>query len=260
MLTIFEEAAHAAGRVILEVYARGCAVETKPDATPVTEADIRAEDTILALLSRDLPDIPVVAEEQVAAGRVPDVSGGRFLLIDPLDGTREFISRNGEFTVNIALVENGVPVAGVVHAPALGLTYLGDATGAYKLTQDDALRPLMRQPITVRPVATPPVALASRSHQDPETAACLQQLGVAECRNIGSSLKFGLLAEGLADVYPRFGRTMEWDTAAGDAVLRAAGGMTLEIDGTPLAYGKRQRPDMADFANPAFMAWGRREA
>ncbi|TRL42116.1 3'(2'),5'-bisphosphate nucleotidase CysQ [Rhizobium straminoryzae] len=260
MLTIFEEAAHAAGRVILEVYARGCAVETKPDATPVTEADIRAEDTILALLSRDLPDIPVVAEEQVAAGRVPDVSGGRFLLIDPLDGTREFISRNGEFTVNIALVENGVPVAGVVHAPALGLTYLGDATGAYKLTQDDALRPLMRQPITVRPVATPPVALASRSHQDPETAACLQQLGVAECRNIGSSLKFGLLAEGLADVYPRFGRTMEWDTAAGDAVLRAAGGMTLEIDGTPLAYGKRQRPDMADFANPAFMAWGRRES
>lgn len=259
MLTIFEEAAHAAGRVILEVYARGCAVETKPDATPVTEADIRAEETILALLARHLPDIPVVAEEEVAAGRVPDVSGGRFLLIDPLDGTREFISRNGEFTVNIALIENGVPVAGVVHAPVLGLTYLGGAGGAEKLTLDEALRPVNRQAIAVRAVATPPVALASRSHQDPETAACLQQLGVRECRNIGSSLKFGLLAEGLADVYPRFGRTMEWDTAAGDAVLRAAGGVTLQIDATPLTYGKRQRPDMADFANPAFMAWGRRE-
>jgi 3'(2'), 5'-bisphosphate nucleotidase len=258
MLALFEQAALEAGRVILDIYARGCAVDTKADATPVTEADIRAEEIILSILAPALPDLPIIAEEQVAAGIVPDISGGRFLLIDPLDGTREFISRNGEFTVNIALIDNGVPVAGIVHAPVLATAYLGGPDGAVKLTLDADQKVVSRQAIRARAVSTPPIAMASRSHQDPETAACLQQMHVSECRHIGSSLKFGLLAEGLADVYPRFGRTMEWDTAAGDAVLRAAGGTTLFVDGTPLLYGKRRRPDMADFANPAFIAWGKR--
>ncbi|WP_137129828.1 3'(2'),5'-bisphosphate nucleotidase CysQ [Rhizobium sp. FY34] len=258
MLDIFEQAALAAGRVILDIYARGCSVQTKPDDSPVTEADIRAEEVILAMLRDKLPDVPVVAEEQVAAGVVQDISAGRFLLIDPLDGTREFISRNGEFTVNIALIEDGVPVAGVVYAPVLDIAYLGSPDGAWKLSVDQKQRVLSRHRIKARPVTTPPVAMASRSHQDAQTAAYLLELGVSECRNIGSSLKFGLLAEGLADVYPRFGRTMEWDTAAGDAVLRAAGGMTLTTDGVPLTYGKQNRPDMADFANPAFISWGAR--
>lgn len=258
MLEIFEQAALAAGRVILDIYARGCEVNTKPDASPVTEADIRAEETILAILRQHLSDIPVVAEEQVAAGVVPDISSGRFLLIDPLDGTREFISRNGEFTVNIALIENGVPVAGVVYAPVLDVAYLGNEKGAWKLTVDQDQTVMERQPIRVRPVAEPPIAVSSRSHQDAETDAYLQQVRPAACRCIGSSLKFGLLAEGLADVYPRFGRTMEWDTAAGDAVLRAAGGVTLTIDGQALTYGKQRRPDVADFANPAFISWGAR--
>jgi 3'(2'), 5'-bisphosphate nucleotidase len=258
MLDIFEQAALAAGRVILDIYAHGCTVDIKPDASPVTEADIRAEEVILAILREQLPDIPVVAEEQVAAGIVPDISGGRFLLIDPLDGTREFISRNGEFTVNIALIENGVPVAGVVYAPALDVTYLGDDKGAWRLTVDQSQTVLARQPIRVRPVAAPPVAVSSRSHQDVETDAYLQQIQSTDSRCIGSSLKFGLLAEGLADVYPRFSRTMEWDTAAGDAVLRAAGGATVTTDGAPLTYGKRRRPDIADFANPAFISWGAR--
>ncbi|WP_377297523.1 3'(2'),5'-bisphosphate nucleotidase CysQ [Rhizobium sp. SGZ-381] len=258
MLTIFEQAALKAGRVILEIYAEGCAVDVKADATPVTEADIRAEEIILSILRPAFPDLPIIAEEEVAAGIVPDISGGRFLLIDPLDGTREFISRNGEFTVNIALIDEGVPVAGIVYAPVLATAYLGGPDGAVKLTLDSDQTVVARQAIRARPVATPPIAMASRSHQDPETAACLQQMQVEECRHIGSSLKFGLLAEGLADVYPRFGRTMEWDTAAGDAVLRAAGGATVLTDGTPLSYGKRRRPDMADFANPAFIAWGRR--
>jgi len=258
MLTIFEQAALAAGRVILDIYASGCAVDLKPDATPVTEADIRAEEIILSILRPALPDLPIIAEEQVAAGIVPDISGGRFLLIDPLDGTREFISRNGEFTVNIALIEQGVPVAGIVYAPVLATAYLGGPDGATKLTLDADQRVTARQAISAKPVADPPIAMASRSHQDPETAAYLQQLCVSDCRHIGSSLKFGLLAEGLADVYPRFSRTMEWDTAAGDAVLRAAGGSTLLPDGTPLLYGKRRRANMADFANPAFIAWGKR--
>jgi 3'(2'), 5'-bisphosphate nucleotidase len=258
MLAIFEDAALAAGRIILEIYARGCRVETKADLTPVTEADVEAEAAILRIVSTKLPGVPVIAEEQVAAGVETNISGGRFLLIDPLDGTREFISRNGEFTVNIALIEDGVPVAGIVYAPVLKVAYCGGPDGATKLILDDDQNVLQRLPITVRTALQPPVAVASRSHQDPDTAAFLEKLAPSGCRHIGSSLKFGLLAEGVADAYPRYSRTMEWDTAAGDAVLRAAGGMTVTEDGQPLLYGKRDQPGMADFANPAFFAWGKR--
>lgn len=260
MLAIFEEAALAAGRVILDIYQRGFEVETKADQSPVTEADVRAEAVILAHLKAHIPDIPVIAEEQMAAGIEPDVSGGRFLLIDPLDGTREFINRNGEFTVNIALIENGRPVAGIVYAPVVGVAYTGGPDGAAKLTVDQGQNILSREPIRVRRVAQPPVAVASRSYLDAETKRYLDDLEPCECCTVGSSLKFGLVAEGKADVYPRFGRTMEWDTAAGDAVLRAAGGSVLAEDGLPLTYGKRGRKDVADFANGAFFAWGGRTA
>lgn len=253
---LFEQAALKAGRIILDIYERGCAVETKADASPVTEADIAAEAAILAVLAPVLKDIPVIAEEQMSAGIQPDVGGGRFLLIDPLDGTREFVSRNGEFTVNIALIENGNPVAGIVYAPVLGTAYFGDASGAWKLTvgTDDGI--IDRKSIRVRPRQTPPVALTSRSHRDEYTGPYLESLGVTDCRIVGSSLKFGVLAEGGADLYVRYNRTMEWDTAAGDAVLRAAGGMTLTANGTPLKYGKTGQSDQADFANPGFFAWG----
>ena len=256
LLNLFEKAALRAGRVILDIHERGCAVETKADASPVTEADIAAEAEILAVLTPILPDIPVIAEEQMSQGIQPDISGGRFLLIDPLDGTREFVSRNGEFTVNIALIEDGVPVAGIVYAPVLGAAYVGDASGAWKLEVgvDDQI--IGRKQIRVRERQTPPVALTSRSHKDAFTGPYLDSLGVTECRTVGSSLKFGVLAEGAADIYARYNRTMEWDTAAGDAVLRAAGGMTLTADGTPLKYGKIGQAHDADFANPGFFAWG----
>ncbi|MDO1580869.1 3'(2'),5'-bisphosphate nucleotidase CysQ [Rhizobium oryzicola] len=258
MLDLFEKAALEAGRIIMDLYRRGCTIETKADDTPVTEADRLAEEAILSILLPHLGDIPVIAEEQAAAGIVPQTNGHPFLLIDPLDGTREFIKRNGEFTVNIALIEEGIPTAGVVYAPALGVAYLGDRQGALKLLIDEDHRITSGAAIHARSLLDPPVALASRSHGDAETTAFLDEIGVNDCRTIGSSLKFCLVAEGVADVYPRFGRTMEWDTAAGDAVLRAAGGSTVLPDGSPLTYGKRGRSDAIDFANPAFIAWGRR--
>ncbi|MCO5732585.1 3'(2'),5'-bisphosphate nucleotidase CysQ [Rhizobium sp. SSA_523] len=260
MLEIFERAALAAGRAILEIYHRDFAVETKADQSPVTEADLCAEAIILRILQTEYPDLPAIAEEQMAAGCQPDISGGRFLLIDPLDGTREFIHRNGEFTVNIALIENNAPVAGIVYAPAIGVAYLGDQKGAWKLSVREDQTVVSRSRIQARCVASPPVAVASRSYLDAETSRYLEDLQPAECRTVGSSLKFGLVAEGLADVYPRFGRTMEWDTAAGDAVVRAAGGSVLAADGKPLTYGKCGRAEAADFANGAFFVWGSRDA
>lgn len=256
MIETFEQAALAAGRAILDVYETGHNVTLKSDSSPVTEADERAEAVILALLAQALPDMPVVAEEAVAAGKVPNVDGRTFILVDPLDGTKEFINRRPEFTVNIALIENGIPIAGIVYAPALGLAYVGSKTGAARLTVNPDFTVADRRPITARIRREPPVAVASRSHNNAETEDFLTANGVTEYRPIGSSLKFCLLAEGEADVYPRFGRTMEWDTAAGDAVLRAAGGATLRLDGTPLTYGKTMQAADTDFANPFFIAWG----
>jgi 3'(2'), 5'-bisphosphate nucleotidase len=246
LLPELEAIARRAGEVILEVYRGDFDARTKADASPVTEADERAEAVIVAALRALTPAIPVVAEEEVARGGCPAV-GPRFWLVDPLDGTKEFISRNGEFTVNIALVQGGAPVLGVVLAPALGRLFSG-AVGAGAVLEDAA----GRRAIAVRPVpAAGLTVVGSRSHGD--AAALDAFLGgrkVAALSAAGSSLKFCLLAAGEADLYPRLGRTMEWDIAAGHAVLAAAGGRVTRLDGTPMTYGK------PGFENPHFVASG----
>jgi 3'(2'), 5'-bisphosphate nucleotidase len=240
-----------AGRVIMGIYATDFDVSRKGDESPVTVADQQAEAVILAGLARLAPGIPVVAEEAVAAGHVPAV-GERFFLVDPLDGTKEFISRNGEFTVNIALIEAGRPVLGLVYAPAIGRLF-GGAQGLGAWVEDAQVAGGARRPIGARAVpAQGLTVVASRSHGD-ETAldAFLNGRLVASRTNAGSSLKLCLVAAGEADLYPRLGRTMEWDIAAGDAVLRAAGGrVTVVADGTDLRYGK------PGFDNPHFAAAG----
>ena len=238
--------ARSAGAAIMQIYATDFAVRGKTDASPVTEADERAEALILPELARLTPDIPVVSEEEASAGRIP-VVGERFWLVDPLDGTKEFINRNGEFTVNIALVEQGAPVLGVVFAPALDRLFAG-AAGLGAFTEDRGAR---RSIAARTPPAEGLTVVASRSHGDAEAlAAFLAGRKVASQTNAGSSLKLCLVAAGEADVYPRLGRTMEWDIAAGDAVLRAAGGVVRTLEGETLRYGK------PDFANPHFAAWG----
>jgi 3'(2'), 5'-bisphosphate nucleotidase len=246
----------AAGAEILRIYATDFAVTDKSDTSPVTEADQRAEAIILENLKRLAPDIPVVAEEEAAAGRVPSTTT-RFFLVDPLDGTKEFISRNGEFTVNIALVENGEPVTGAVYAPALGKLYWGGRDeGAFMADVVDG-RLVQASPIRVRPApANGLSAVGSRSHGGEETQKYLEAFTIADFVAAGSSLKLCLLAEGKADIYPRMGRTMEWDIAAGDAILRAAGGRVETLDGQALAYGKRNQINDSDFANPHFVAFG----
>jgi 3'(2'), 5'-bisphosphate nucleotidase len=245
----------AAGREIMDVYGRDIAVSIKEDLSPVTEADELAEKVILAGLARLAPGTPVIAEEAVAAGKCPPAAS-RFYLVDPLDGTKEFISRNGEFTVNIALVENRTPVLGVVFAPALQRVYAGEAgQGAFEaVAEPDQEATLNWHPIAVRVrPADGLTVVASRSHRDKETEAFLKTQPVKELISAGSSLKFCLLACGKADLYPRFGRTMEWDIAAGHAVLVAAGGRVETADGRPMSYGKTGR----GYDNPAFIAWGR---
>ncbi|MUO78072.1 3'(2'),5'-bisphosphate nucleotidase CysQ [Agrobacterium vitis] len=260
MIDLFEKAAIAAGRDIMDVFHNGPTVRTKRDASPVTEADERAEAIILSALAAQFPAIPVVAEEAVAAGNIPQTRGQPFILVDPLDGTKEFIRKSSDFTVNIALIEAGIPVMGIVYAPARGQAYIGDRNGALKIEIDANFHPVSRQSIKVRTPTDGMIAVASRAHSGPETEEFLVNHAITDTRSVGSSLKFCLVAEGAADVYPRFGRTMEWDTAAGDAVLRAAGGMTVGPDGAPLLYGKRDQLHDSDFANPSFIAWGDRQA
>lgn len=253
-----------AGDLIMEIYNTDFSVETKGDASPVTEADERAEALILQELQKldpipvgaghardkardeQIQNIPIVAEEAVAAGKIPEVAG-TFWLVDPLDGTKEFISKNGEFTVNIALIDNGFPVLGLVYAPALNQLYVGiKGEGAYL---EDASGKHGIQ--TRKPPEEGLTVVASRSHGD---ATALEEFlagrKVARTVSAGSSLKLCLVAAGEADVYPRLGRTMEWDIAAGHAVLAAAGGVLTKVDGSPFEYGK------PDFANPHFAAWG----
>ena len=248
------QAALAAGAEIMAVHAGMTAgdVRRKSDGSPVTQADERAEAVILAALAIIAPDVPVVAEEQASAGNIPDTPA-RFWLVDPLDGTREFVNGSLDFTVNIALIEGGVPVVGVVFVPGTGALYVGDASGA-RMTDvpDGDWRPIH----VVKPDASALRVFASRSHLSPETRDFIGQFAVAEMISAGSSLKFCKLAAGEADLYPRLGRTMEWDTAAGDAILRAAGGRVLTMDGQPLTYGKRNQADDSDFANPWFVATG----
>jgi 3'(2'), 5'-bisphosphate nucleotidase len=238
--------ARAAGNLILEVYRRPFEVQSKADGSPVTEADRRAEDAIVRGLDVLDPQLPVVAEEAAARGDVP-VVGARFWLVDPLDGTREFAARNDEFTVNIALVAAGKPVLGVVFAPALGRLYAGgEGLGAW-LDECGRQRPIRARP----PPAEGLTAALSRSHLDSgSTEAFLARYPVRARIRAGSSLKFGLIAAGDADLYPRLGRTMEWDTAAGHALLNAAGGAVTDLQGAPLRYGK------PGFENPHFLARG----
>jgi 3'(2'), 5'-bisphosphate nucleotidase len=237
---------HEAGALVMRIYATDFQVEIKDDESPVTVADQCAEKVIVAGLKRLAPDIPVVGEEAASAGDIPDVSN-RFWLVDPIDGTKEFIGRNGEFTVNIALIDHGVPVLGLVLAPALGTLYTGAmGLGAWVevggVRRDIAVRAEPADGLTV---------VGSRHHgNDAAVDAFLAGRRVAANRMVGSSLKLCILAEGLADVYPRFGRTMEWDIAAGDAILRAAGGAVRTVDGALLRYGK------PGFENPDFAAWG----
>jgi 3'(2'), 5'-bisphosphate nucleotidase len=238
--------ARAAGKAILEIYATDFAVTRKSDASPVTEADDQAEAIIISALETITPDIPIVSEEAASAGHIPKI-GTRFWLVDPLDGTKEFIGRNGEFTVNIGLIENLKPSLGIVFAPALDRMFAGVEGGGAFLEDSGK-----RQPIACR---RPPdqglTVVASRSYGD---AAALDGFlagrKVASRTTAGSSLKLCLVAAGEADIYPRLGRTMEWDIAAGHAILKAAGGRVRTLDGAELAYGK------PDFANPHFFAAG----
>jgi len=245
-----------AGAAILAYYhaATEMEIQHKADDSPLTKADLAADRCITEALEAFTPDVPVVSEEGVDAGRVPSV-GRCFWLVDPLDGTKEFISRNGEFTVNIALIKDGRPAAGVVHAPALDAFWLGGGA-------DDGARiaTYVKDANTAQPIAARAVpddgaiVVASRRHGDPEEMKrFLGGRDIADTRNAGSSIKFCLLAAGEADIYPRFGRTMEWDTAAGHAVLDAAGGRVTDTADSPLTYGK------SDFANPeaGFVAWGK---
>jgi 3'(2'), 5'-bisphosphate nucleotidase len=235
-----------AGKCVMEVYATDFEVTDKSDNSPVTQADKKADDIIVARLKALTPDIFIVSEESTDAGQRP-ADGAPFWLVDPLDGTKEFINRNGEFTVNIALIENGQPVLGVVLAPALGRLFSGIAgVGAWLEDADGAREIRCRVPL-----ADGLTVVASRSHGDAAALdAYLAGRKVAQLRNAGSSLKICLVAAGEADVYPRLGRTMEWDIAAGHAVLVAAGGRIEQVDGSPFSYGK------PDFANPHFAAWG----
>lgn len=252
-------AAVEASRLILAIYRDDTGHRTKADGSPVTLADEQGEAAILAVLRDAHPTIPILAEESVAAGDVPDV-GDQFFLVDPLDGTKEFVTGTDEFTVNIAFIKDGATVLGVVTTPAVGMLYVGDIeTGAYRQAYDFETGTPTGEPEIIRVRTVPEtgaIAMTSRSHGSPETAALLRKLGAVDVLAAGSSLKFCAIAEGRADLYPRLGRTMEWDTGAAHAVLKAAGGEVYTFEGgergAPLAYGKKER----GFDNPHFLAIG----
>ena len=257
LMAVLKVAAEHAGKAILAYYAEAeeIMVREKADKSPVTEADLASEDSILAFLAKLSPDLPVVSEEQAEAGKTPAV-GERFWLVDPLDGTKEFLERNGEFTVNIALIESGRPVAGVVHAPALAMTWTGVLSGAGKaggsgralFSQTD--QPAMDIHVREAPAEGITVVASRRHGSGEQLEGLLADYCVKDRVSAGSSIKFCLVASGRADLYPRFGRTMEWDTAAGHAVLAAAGGRVETLEGGPLTYGK------PGFENPFFVAKG----
>jgi 3'(2'), 5'-bisphosphate nucleotidase len=242
------DAVAAASTAILEVYASAHDVEYKADDSPLTRADRAAHDILARRLAGLAPEIPLLSEEGEASHARAVRGGWRELwLVDPLDGTREFISRNGEFTVNVALVRDHRPVLGVVAAPALGLTfYAAEGIGAFRRHDGAAA-----EPIRTRPAADPLVIVGSRSHRGDSLDAVLARIGPHELRPMGSALKFCLVAEGSADFYPRLGPTSEWDTAAAQAVLEAAGGAVTTPDGAPLRYNERET-----LLNPHFIAFG----
>lgn len=243
LLNNLAEAAQEAGAAILEIVRRGFDVETKRDSSPVTEADRAAELVILAALARSAPGVPVIAEEEVAAGRIP-THGDTYFLVDPLDGTKEFVRGGDDYTVNIALIERGAPKLGVVFAPATGRLH-GGCVALEAWVEDEGRRREIRTRLRGSEIR----AVASKSHLNQATIDYLQEaVGSCQYVAVGSSLKFCILAEGEADIYPRASPTSEWDTAAGHAVLLAAGGRVDGPDGFPLQYGK------SAFLNRAFVA------
>ena len=230
--------AKQAGKVILEYYDSDYKLEVKSDSSPVTQADIAANEFIVAELEKLYPDIAIVSEE----GDKPPQGDGKFFLVDPLDGTKGFINKTGQFTVNIGLIENKKPIAGAIYIPVSGDAYWGDAQGAFK----------NGEAINCAPKAEKIRVVASKSHRDTETDEFIAALGEVKVVAAASSLKFCLVAEGKADIYPRFGRTMEWDTAAGQAILEAAGGKVETPEGEPFLYAKNDI-----FENGAFIAKGK---
>jgi 3'(2'), 5'-bisphosphate nucleotidase len=245
-LQVLVRIAQAAGVVVMRHYEAGCDARLKADRSPVTDADEEAERLILAELAKAFPGVPVVAEEEAAAGRVAQI-GKRFFLVDPVDGTKEFVKRGGEFTVNIGEIVDGAPVSGVVFAPAIGRLFVGAVgEGAFEISQG-ATRAIQAR----APDGDGLIAVSSRSHPDAETDALLKTMTIKGHTNAGSSLKFCLVAAGEADIYPRAGHTMEWDTAAGHAVLAAAAGCVTTWDGAPFSYGK------PGFHNGPFIARGK---
>jgi 3'(2'), 5'-bisphosphate nucleotidase len=251
---LFAAIASDAGVAVMEVYDSRFEARTKADHSPVSDADERAEEIILARLDADLPGVPVLAEERAAREGLGERIADAFLLVDPVDGTKEFVQRKGDFTVNIALIAGGRPVAGCVFAPARREMYFAGA-GAWGVedfapgSKTGEGRALTTREYPAGGLA----AITSSSHLTDETKKFLARHRIVSSIGIGSSLKFCWVASGRADVYPRWGRTMEWDTAAGHAVLEAAGGVVLTPDGAPLLYGKGAQ----GFANGPFVAWGR---
>jgi len=233
-----------AGKAIMDVYVTDFEARSKDDDSPVTEADLAADRIIVAGLESAFPDIAIVTEERASSheGERP----ARFFLIDPLDGTKEFVKRGGDFTVNIALIDNGVPVRGVVFAPALDRMFWTADDGAAMLQEGESVPQKIK---VAEPDNSALRIVASKSHRNPETEEFVSRYQVSDYKSAGSSLKFCLVATGEADLYPRLGPTMEWDTGAGDAVLRAAGGFVERMDGGPVAYGK------SDLYNPYFVAY-----
>lgn len=241
-----------AGDKIMDIYALDFDVHYKQDSSPVTDADEMAEKIILRDLKKITPQIPIIAEESAAAGNIPDVDD-IFWLVDPLDGTKEFVRKGKDFTVNIALIENRRPTFGIVYAPALRRLFIArDPDTAVQIDLSDEGELGQERPLLVRDVPKEGItAVASKSHRDEQTNAYLEKIGAQNIVSTGSSLKFCLVAAGEADIYPRFGPTMEWDTGAGHAVLSAAGGTVNNPDGSPFLY---QKPD---YRNGFFIANGK---
>ena len=258
IVELFVETAINAGNLILSHYGSEIEVSTKADGSPVSRVDKLAEELVLSSLDQFSTKLPIVAEESVAKSGIPTV-GANYILVDPIDGTREYIAGSGEFTVNLALIENGVPVCGVVHLPTFKELYWCDGTNSFKGTVKDNVL-VGKAQISVRMAPKNGIlAMISRSHSKVETGKFLEQLAVDRIERAGSSLKFCRLAAGRADLYPRFSNTMFWDVAAGDAILRGAGGKVISTAGKELTYHLPSSPKLGNLTNSCFLAVGDQE-
>lgn len=252
-------AAQRAGAAIMDIYGPGMSVRYKADASPVTDADHASEEILLTEIGKLMPGVPVISEEQAAAGNLPE-AGSTYFAVDPLDGTKEFLKLNGEFAISIGLISGRKAIFGLVFGPAKADCFVTLAPGqAFRCVLHPAHDPAPQRNLEFAPLngeaaGRPLTAIISRSHLAPETAAFLEAQGNPEKLTMGSALKFGMLAAGEGDFYPRHGATSEWDTAGGQAILEAAGGAVLTLEGEPLLYGKKGQ----SFRNPPFIAWRRR--